>query len=74
MAAKEVSVALCGVDSVPKDVYTAVVFKEEAVEHEGKPGDCESGKNLLFSLEVFAIKAVRKMPPVPRDERVNNVF
>ncbi len=58
-AADEVSVSLSSiVDSIPKDVYTAegglssqasIVFKEEAVgeeEHEGKPGEDESGKIL----------------------------
>ncbi|XP_078129644.1 early growth response protein 2b-like [Sander vitreus] len=50
--AEEVSVSLSRtVDNSPKDVYTAegamVVFKEEAVEHEGNPGENESG-DLLF--------------------------
>lgn len=67
MAAKtdEVSVALSNIESVPKDVYTAegIVFKEEAVEHEGKPD--ESGKNLTFCLQVLAIKAARKMKKMP---------
>ena len=53
------------VDDSPKDVSAAegamVVFKEEAVEHEGNPGEDESGKSrwrfLLLKKKAFGVKA-----------------